>query len=94
LVATFGDHPETLERYECVAQLIDGFETPCGLELLATTHWVAVHEEAEDAGVAAGLVRGWSQRKGRLFTEENVGVAWRRLDEGGWLAGSRVPAGV
>jgi hypothetical protein len=83
-----------LERYERVAQLIDGFETPYGLELLVTTHWVAVHEEAQDASVAAELVREWSQRKGRLFTDEHVMVAWRQLDEGGWLAGTRVPAGV
>jgi hypothetical protein len=88
------DHPETLERYERVARLIDGFETPYGLELLATTHWVTVHEEAQDADAAAELVREWSQRKGRLFTDEHVGAAWRRLDEGGWLAGTRLPAGV
>jgi O-acetyl-ADP-ribose deacetylase (regulator of RNase III) len=92
--AFLSDHPETLERYERVAQLIDGFETPYGLELLATTHWVAVHEDAEDPGAAAELVREWSQRKGRLFTDEHVAVAWRRLDEGGWLVGTRVPAGV
>ncbi len=74
--------------------LIDGFETPYGLELLATTHWVAVHEQAGDAAAAAELVRDWSQRKGHLFTDGHVAVAWQRLDEGGWLAGTRVPAGV
>jgi O-acetyl-ADP-ribose deacetylase (regulator of RNase III) len=88
------DHPDTLERYERVAELIDGFETPYGLELLATTHWVAVRDRANDPCAAAKLVREWSQRKGRLFTDEHVAVAWRRLEEGGWLAGARVPAGV
>jgi len=39
-------------------------------------------------------VRAWSRRKGHLFTDEHVEVAWRRLDAGGWLAGKRVPAGV
>jgi O-acetyl-ADP-ribose deacetylase (regulator of RNase III) len=92
--AFLSDHPETLERYERVAQLIDGFETPYGLELLATTHWVAVQEQAEDPTTAAELVRQWSQRKGRLFTNDHVTVAWQRLDEGGWLAGTRVIAGV
>ncbi len=88
------DHPDTLQRYERVEQLIDGFETPYGLELLATTHWVATREDADDSGVAADLVRAWSQRKAHLFTDEHVEVAWRRLNEGGWLAGTRVPAGV
>ena len=92
--AFLSDHPETLERYERVEQLIDGFETPYGLELLATTHWVAAHEDANAPEVAAELVRAWSRRKGHLFTDEHVEVAWRRLDEGGWLADKRVPAGV
>jgi hypothetical protein len=39
-------------------------------------------------------VRASSRRKGHLFTDEHVVVAWRRLDEGGWLAAKRVPAGV
>jgi hypothetical protein len=92
--AFLSDHPETREHYERVEQLVDGFETPYGLELLATTHWVAAHEDANTPEVAAELVRAWSRRKGNLFTDEHIKVAWRRLDEGGWLAGTRVPAGV
>jgi O-acetyl-ADP-ribose deacetylase (regulator of RNase III) len=88
------DHPETRERYERVAELIDGFETPYGLELLATTHWVVVHEDGGDAQGAARLVREWTERKGRLFTDEHVAIAWERLEAGGWFAGSRVPTGV
>jgi hypothetical protein len=34
-------HPESLKRFERVAELVDGFESPFGLELLATVHWVA-----------------------------------------------------
>jgi O-acetyl-ADP-ribose deacetylase (regulator of RNase III) len=92
--AFLADHPETRERYERVAELIDGFETPYGLELLATTHWVAVHEDGGDAQAAARLVREWTERKGRLFTDEHVASAWHRLEQGGWFAGSRVAAGV
>jgi len=88
--AWLSDHPDVREAYERVAQLIDGFETPYGLELLATTHWVAVHDDAGDPTSAAQLVRQWSARKGRLFTDEHVRVAWQRLDEGGWLADARV----
>jgi hypothetical protein len=90
--AWLSDHPDVREAYERVAQLIDGFETPYGLELLATTHWVAVHDDAGDPTSAAQLVRQWSARKGRLFTDDHVRVAWQRLDEGGWLTGARMPA--
>ena len=33
--------PETLERFGRVVTLVNGFESPYGLELLATVHWVA-----------------------------------------------------
>lgn len=82
-------HPETLERLERVAELIDGFESPYGLELLATTHWASVHEGAPSADDAAEVVRAWSPRKERLFTPEHVSVAWERLESGGWLSPSR-----
>jgi len=36
--AFLADHPETRERYDRVVEVIDGFETPYGLEPLATTH--------------------------------------------------------
>jgi O-acetyl-ADP-ribose deacetylase (regulator of RNase III) len=90
--AFIAEHPETREHYERVVELIDGFETPYGLELLATTHWVAIHEGADTPASAADRVRAWSQRKQHLFTEEHVAIAWERLEDGGWLAGVRVPA--
>jgi len=84
------DHPETLERFERIGQLIDGFETPYGLELLATTHWAATREGAEDLDAAVSVVRQWSARKERLFKKEHIAVAWKRLEDGGWLVGPQV----
>lgn len=88
------ENPETLERFARVGALIDGFESPYGLELLATTHWATVREGAEDAEEATEAVRAWSPRKERLFTREHVELARARLAEGGWLAPLRetVPA--
>ena len=84
------EHPETRERFERVAELIEGFETPYGLELLATTHWAAVQEGAHDCDAATDVVRRWSVRKERLFTEDHIAVAWERLETGGWLAGTQI----
>jgi hypothetical protein len=86
--------PDTLKRFERVAELVDGFESPYGLELLATTHWAALHGGARGADDVSRIVGQWSSRKERLFTPEHVQVAWAKLDEGGWLEPSRelVPA--
>jgi O-acetyl-ADP-ribose deacetylase (regulator of RNase III) len=92
--AFLSDHPVILAAYERVRELIDGFETPYGLELLATTHWVAQYEDADNPGTAAERVRAWSPRKGHLFTDEHVEAAWRRLHDGGWLSSRKVAAGV
>ena len=35
------DKPESLRRLDRVGRLIEGFETPYGMELLATVHWLA-----------------------------------------------------
>ena len=72
--AYLAQHPQTFARYDRIAALIDGFETPYGLELLATTHWVATREDAGTPGRAAELVREWNDRKGRLFTDDHVAI--------------------
>lgn len=79
------DQGETLVRFERVNTLIEGFETPFGLELLATVHWVAEAEGAPDEHAALSSIRGWSSRKSALFREPLVSLAWRRLGEQGWL---------
>jgi len=34
----------TRTRFQRVSELVEGFESPFGLELLATVHWVAKKE--------------------------------------------------
>src|SRR5678815_2330951 len=38
---------ETRSRLDKVADLVEGFESPFGLELLATVHWIACKERAQ-----------------------------------------------
>jgi hypothetical protein len=72
------DHPATQARFDQVAKLIDGFETPFGLELLATVHWIRQQENAADVSDAVAKVYRWNDRK-RMFKESTdsacVGVA-------------------
>ncbi|HET6536501.1 MAG TPA: macro domain-containing protein [Sphingopyxis sp.] len=67
-----------------VADLVDGFETPYGLELLSTVHWVATREGASNYAEALARVHGWNERK-RIFTERQVKIAYDTLMSKGWI---------
>jgi O-acetyl-ADP-ribose deacetylase (regulator of RNase III) len=63
-----------------VLELIDGFASPYGLELLCTTHWV-MQEAGPDAtrGEIIATLQQWSRRKAEIFTDRHIAVAWERL---------------
>lgn len=86
--ATFlsGD-TDTRQRLEHVTRLIEGFEYPYGLELLSTVHWVVKNDEAaqQDVNVAIAGVHEWSERKRRMFSPDDITLAWERLRSGGWF---------
>ena len=71
-------------------RLVEGFESPYGMELLATAHWAAAHTDpvTSDPAVVSDRVAGWNLRKARLFTPHHVTVAMARLDRSGLLAGT------
>ena len=75
----------SLGRLNRVAKLVEGFESPYGMELLATVHWVAVHEEAKDLDAAVTAVHAWNARKRKLMAREHVALAHNRLAEHGWI---------
>ncbi len=77
-------HPETRARFDRVASLIHGFETAHGMELLSTVHWVATREGACGPEEAIAKTHAWNQRK-RIFDDRQVRLAWRVLEEQGWL---------
>lgn len=80
---------DSLSRLKAVGQLIEGFETPYGMELLATVHWVAHHgaagfEPATSPENAVAQVHAWNPRKQQIFRPEHIHVAWDQLVEHGW----------
>ena len=79
--------PDANERLERVSQLITGFETPYGMEMLATVHWVAQEnpQATSDTEVAIALVHEWSERKRKIFKEGHIRKAWQRLHDQNWL---------
>jgi O-acetyl-ADP-ribose deacetylase (regulator of RNase III) len=69
-----------------LSEIIDGFESPLGMELLATVDWLLAHERAE--GTIEGLRKGlreWpagnaaARRKEGLFDDRLLGLALNRL---------------
>jgi O-acetyl-ADP-ribose deacetylase (regulator of RNase III) len=76
---------ETFTRFERVADLVEGFETPFGLELLATVHWVAAYEGAATADEAVERVYAWSARKSQ-FSPRQIAVAFNVLQQKGWIS--------
>ena len=59
------NHPETRSRFNKVADLVEGFESSFGLELLATVHWIAAENPtATTKRVIAVPMRGMNESGG------------------------------
>jgi O-acetyl-ADP-ribose deacetylase (regulator of RNase III) len=77
---------EYASALEATATLIDGFESPFGMELLATVDWLLTKESVAPTipAVREGL-RLWcngsdaAERKNRLFDDRVLGIALERL---------------
>lgn len=82
--ATLAAHPDTQARFEKVAQLVEGFESPFGLELLATVHWLLMRERPTSDEDLITRTYAWAERK-RQFSEHQIRLARRVLGERGWL---------
>jgi hypothetical protein len=76
-----------------VQNLIEGFETPLGMELLATVHWVATKDlQSSDLKAVLNGVQHWSpkhsswnQRKQAMMPPALVETALDHLKAQGWL---------
>jgi O-acetyl-ADP-ribose deacetylase (regulator of RNase III) len=78
------DHTSAREHLRLVGGLVEGFESPFGLELLSTVHWVATREGAVDPNAAVSHTYNWSERK-RRFSPDQIKLALDVLTKKGWL---------
>jgi hypothetical protein len=67
--------------YHPFKRIIRGFETPYGLELLATVHWVMKETPiiASNPEEVIKSVQEWNERKKRIFKEDHIYKAWQHL---------------
>ncbi len=76
--------PGITEHFNRVADLVEGFETPFGMELLATVHWVVAEEGASTDEETIEKIHAWSDRKAQ-FTDRQIRIALDVLGRKGWL---------
>jgi len=81
------DDGEAVARLKRVEALIEGFESPYGMELLASVHWVIHHEAvaAGDLGRVTEAVQGWNERKRKVMQPAHIEQAWQRLSSQAWV---------
>ncbi len=83
------EHQRTKQHFDKVSNLVEGFESPFGMELLATVHWVVSNEGATSSDKAVLKVHQWSERK-KQFAPRQIELAYNILSQNGWFAGIQV----
>lgn len=78
-------YPETRERFNRVAALVDGFESPFGLELLSTVHWIMKSNSVSSIEEVMNLTYAWNDRK-RKFTARQIEIAVKVLINQQWVS--------
>lgn len=69
------------KRLARVAELIEGFESPFGMELLSTVDWSFANEHGalDNNDVLIKAVRGWNERKSETMSKDMILIAANRL---------------
>ena len=80
------NNTETASRVARISRLISGFETPYGMELLATVHWAALQGGAPaSVDEVVGRVASWNERKRKLMKPDHLRAAYNRLKVEHWI---------
>lgn len=72
----------TIER---LGKLVQGYESPYGLELLSSVHWLAHHENCYPLERVITEMNSWNENKRNIFSGDTIRVAYERLLEDGLL---------
>ncbi len=68
-----------------LSKLIQGYESPYGLELLSSVHWLAHHERHYPVEKIIAEMLSWTENKRNLFGENVIRTAYQRLQDDGLL---------
>ena len=71
---------EQLDRLNKVSELIEEFESPLGMELLATVDFIINEKKyTNNDNLLVNDIHSWSQRKKDLMKPEYIKIAYERL---------------
>jgi hypothetical protein len=83
-IAFLKNEPETYVRFERVSNLVEGFESPFGLELLSTVHWIVIKEQVQTMDEVVARTYAWNDRK-RQFSKRQIELAVDVLSCKSWI---------
>lgn len=78
------DKERTNHNFKKVSELVNGFETPFGLELLSTVHWVMKHNNTTDIQQIIANIYDWNEGK-KQFSTKQIQIARDILIKQDWI---------
>ncbi|WP_441001473.1 type II toxin-antitoxin system antitoxin DNA ADP-ribosyl glycohydrolase DarG [Fodinibius sp. SL11] len=73
--------PSQKERVQKLLDLIEGFESPYGLELLATVDYIKQNKPDISFDELKNEVHNWTNRKRSIMKDHHLKVAYQRLEQ-------------
>ncbi len=78
---------KTRARLEKISGLVEGFESPFGLELLSTAHWIINNESPQSIDDVIDKTYAWNERK-KQFSPRQIRLACDVLAKQDWIEAS------
>lgn len=75
---------DTQSHLQRVSDLVEGFESPFGLELLSTVHWITNNGQAKSIDDVIELTYAWNERK-KQFSRRQIILTTEILSRKGWV---------
>ena len=80
---------KTQTHFDRVSDLVEGFESPFGLELLSTVHWIVSKEQVHNVDDVVTQTYAWNDRK-KQFSQRQIALAVDVLSHKGWIENSNI----
>lgn len=77
-------HSDSRGRLQKVADLVEGFGSPFGLELLSTVLWIIINDNVKSLDDLIKNTYNWNDRK-RQFSPRQIALAADVLSSKGWI---------
>ncbi|GGF71020.1 Appr-1-p processing protein [Terasakiella brassicae] len=79
------DASEAFAKVKKLSLLIEGYESPYGMELLSSVHYLALKEGLKSPAEVVEAMQSWNDHKKSQFAPEAIETAYGRLQEDGFI---------